>query len=44
MGNIFTDARVSTLDQNTDMQVEELKAAYPDAVRSPEPRQRIGSC
>jgi DNA invertase Pin-like site-specific DNA recombinase len=32
MGNIFTYARVSTLDQNTDMQVEALKAAYPDAV------------
>lgn len=32
MGNIFTYARVSTLDQNTDLQVEALKAAYPDAV------------
>jgi DNA invertase Pin-like site-specific DNA recombinase len=32
MGNIFTYARVSTLDQNTDMQVEALTAAYPDAV------------
>lgn len=29
---IFTYARVSTLDQNTDMQVNALKAAYPDAV------------
>ncbi len=32
MGNIFTYARVSTLDQNTDLQVEALKAAYPDAI------------
>ncbi|MCP4116586.1 MAG: recombinase family protein [Desulfobacteraceae bacterium] len=32
MGNIFTYARVSTLDQNTDMQVEALTAAYPEAV------------
>ncbi len=32
MGNIFTYARGSTLDQNTDMQVEALKATYPDAV------------
>ena len=29
---IFTYARVSTLDQNTDMQVNALRAAYPDAV------------
>jgi len=29
---IFTYARVSTLDQNTDLQVTALKAAYPDAV------------
>ncbi len=32
MGTIFTYARVSTLDQNTDMQELALKAAYPDAV------------
>ena len=32
MGNIFTYARVSTLDQNTDSQVTALKAAYPKAV------------
>ncbi|MDY0223685.1 MAG: hypothetical protein RBR67_21385 [Desulfobacterium sp.] len=33
---IFTYSRVSTLDQNTDMQVEALKAAYPDAVHRQE--------
>jgi len=27
---VFTYSRVSTLDQNTDMQVEALKTAYPD--------------
>jgi DNA invertase Pin-like site-specific DNA recombinase len=32
MSNIFTYARVSTLDQNTDSQVTALKAAYPKAV------------
>ncbi len=31
MGNIFTYARVTTLDQNTDLQEQALKA-YPDAV------------
>ncbi len=36
MGNIFTYARVSTLDQNTDLQVTALKAAYPDAVHQEE--------
>ena len=34
--NIFTYARVSTLDQNTDMQVKALKANYPDAVHRQE--------
>ena len=32
MGTIFGYIRVSTLDQNTDMQEKALKAAYPDAV------------
>lgn len=36
MGNIFTYARVSTLDQNTDMQIQALKAAYPDATHRQE--------
>ncbi len=31
MGNVFTYARVSTLDQNTDLQEQALKKAYPDA-------------
>ena len=33
---VFTYARVSTLEQNTDMQVQALKAAYPDAVHRQE--------
>ncbi|ACN13163.1 RlgA1 [Desulforapulum autotrophicum HRM2] len=33
---IFTYSRVSTLDQNTKMQVEALKVAYPDAVHRQE--------
>lgn len=33
---IFTYSRVSTLDQSTNMQVEALKAAYPDAVHRQE--------
>ncbi len=32
----FTYARVSTLDQNTDMQVQALKVAYPDAAHRQE--------
>ncbi len=32
----FTYARVSTLDQNTDMQVQALKKAYPDAAHRQE--------
>jgi len=30
--NVFTYGRVSTLDQNTEGQAKELKAAYPDSV------------
>ena len=33
---IFTYSRVSTLDQNTNLQVEALKTAYPDAVHRQE--------
>ena len=33
---VFTYARVSTLDQNTDMQEQALKSAYPDAVHRQE--------
>ena len=33
---VFTYARVSTLDQNTDMQERALKSAYPDAVHRQE--------
>ena len=33
---VITYSRVSTLDQNTDMQVQALKAAYPDAIHRQE--------
>ena len=33
---VFTYARVSSLDQSTDMQVDALKEAYPDAVHQQE--------
>lgn len=33
---VFTYARVSSLDQNTDMQVEALRKAYPEAVHRQE--------
>lgn len=36
MKNIFTYARVSTLDQNTDLQTDALKKAYPNAVHRQE--------
>lgn len=36
MGNIFTYPRISTLDQNTDLQVKALKAAHPDGVHQEE--------
>jgi len=36
MTTIFTYARVSTLDQNTDLQDKALKSAYPDAVHRQE--------
>lgn len=36
MENIFTYARVSTLDQNTDLQVRALTAAYIDATHRQE--------
>jgi len=36
MGNIFTYARVSTLDQNTDLQERALKLAYPGATHRQE--------
>lgn len=36
MSTIFTYARVSTLDQNTDMQEKALKAKYPEAKYSEE--------
>ena len=46
MGTIFGYIRVSTLDQNTDMQEKALKTAYPDAVfrqeKKTEHPQRIG--
>ena len=41
MGNIFTYARVSTLDQNTDLQVKALKNAYPDGILRQEKKSGI---